>query len=707
MAAAILALPLATYAQNTTSWTGGATGDWSTPGNWSEGAPTSSTVFTLIDGATTVQIDGTTAAANVFRLGTEPAGGTSPQTFLSIINGGTLVTGDAYLANYSNLPGGHAEVTLSGAGSSWTATQLFIANGSSAANPGTGIVTVNNGATLNVTGNSIDIATHQGRSGSLNLDHATLNGGEYTTLNVGRAGDGAFNITGGSHATLYALYISSNLGSTATTPGSGAVTIDASNVTITGFANMASSTTQAEGNTSLEIVNGSVVNIEGANGLWVGSNSSFTDLNKARVTLSGAGTELNLTRFDQTQQATLPAVLNLARGIVEVSEGAVLRGNLQVGNGPAFNHPINPASSRPRDNAILTISGNGSLAHNQTEVMEVGRLGEGRLVVADRGTLRVGATGEGYLAIGMQSTSSSGWAPANPPGIGILQIGDGGSAGTLEAYEIQGGGTRNLGQGQGKLGHLTSDYAGGDATVRFNHNEEGYLFGVRMTQGGNANSTGTFRVEHIGTGTTTLTANHSYQSGTFVHAGTLLIEGEAEYLTDQYGTFLVRSGTGAGIVQVGSEGRLGGSGDIGGATTISGTLLAGTDTGSLHFLSDLTLEEEAVLHIGLNGPVADFDAIKVDGNLSIAGSVMIDLQEGFSETQTFTLQLFDHLSDPDLDYTLTFQWTETGWDVTQTGLGGQQLDVAVVPEPGTVGLLTVFGLGVLGWRRMRRGRAIR
>ncbi|MEH6676184.1 autotransporter-associated beta strand repeat-containing protein, partial [Phenylobacterium sp.] len=176
-----------------------------------------------------------------------------------------------------------------------------------------------------------------------------------------------------------------------------------------------------------------------------------------------------------------------------------------------------------------TVTGSGS-SWALSGSLIVGYQGSGALIVTDNGVVDLGL---GLVAVAYDAGSS-----------GVVSIGgaaDGAAAGagTLEAGEVR--------------------FGAGSASLVFNHTETDYVFAPLITGSG--------RVSHLA-GTTILTADNAWTGPTYVHGGTLVIEGA--------------SNQGAGAFQVGQV-----SGDDGalilrgGGTIDSGNVTLGFEAGSV------------------------------------------------------------------------------------------------------------------------------
>jgi len=639
-AGGIFSLPSLQAADNL--WTNAGSGYWDIGENWSEGLPVATSgnpVFINNGGTAVIRQAGTTISPNVMNVGSNGTG------TLQITAGATFESRNALIGSTSTTTG-TGTVSLSGAGASWTidgvSSYLNLARYG-----GSATMTVSDGAALTTSRGAY--LSQSGGVSSLTIDNATWNASGSGNVWIGGAGQGTVTLQNGATATAFSINVNSQYGLDPTS-GSGSLVVNNSALTTESSLNVSSGTSTTPGLAKLEVRNGGTVSV----GQTMGISGTLR-----------ANTEVLVTGEDS--RLTVASAFNAQKGTLTISDGG------KVGSGAKAS--IGAFSG---DDFIATVTGEGSELKGATGV-DVGVIGTGVLIVADGGKVISGSDGTADLRVGTYAGSASTWVPNPPKGNGTLQIGNGGRAGLIEAGIIYGGGSG-------------SD-SGGAATLIFNHNESAYTLANKLAYGGNASKPGTFRVEHNGPGTTILTANNSYNSGTFVNDGTLLVNGGAEYLTDEWGSFLIASATGTGEVTVAASGRFGGSGDIGGATTVAGTLLAGTRTGSLNFLDDLTLEENSVLRLELGG--TGFESIHVAGELSLSGRVEVVLLNGFAP-EDYTFDVFDHDT---LSYSLRLTLNDGVYDIQQFGDFTLSASVSAIPEPSTLGLLVLALGGIAAWRR--------
>jgi len=189
--------------------------------------------------------------------------------------------------------------------------------------------------------------------------------------------------------------------------------------------------------------------------------------------------------------------------------------------------------------------------------------------------------------------------------------------------------------------------------------------------------------------TWTLNGNNTYTGATILDAGTLVINGDQTAAT--------------GVVTVKNTATLGGSGIVGGITTVNtgGTLSPGNSPGTLTFNQNLTLAGGT----GAAGATAIFqagDLVSVVGILTLNTDWNLTLLDGFQNGGSTTL--FTYGTAGALDLTPDFDITGLGFTpsgpLTLTNTGSAiVLNGVSIPEPATLGLLAIGGLMMLPRRR--------
>ncbi|MFU8832947.1 MAG: hypothetical protein ACNA7J_12455, partial [Wenzhouxiangella sp.] len=372
--------------------------------------------------------------------------------------------------------------------------------------------------------------------------------------------------------------------------------------------------------------------------------------------------------------------------------GSFGSGNLTVANGAQTRHTGARFATFPGSTGSLLVTGAGSAWNNRGGAV-IGYSGTATILVEDGGLI---SNDGGYLGVepGGQGSAvitgeGSRWIIQelfNPqPNFRIGGEGSGtvtltnGAEMSVEALLVlaegsSGDGTLNIGTGDvpGRLAAAELFGGDGNATLNFNHSDPGFHF----TSDGTVDGTpvlvsGSTAVNHIGSGTTVLAADHTYSDLTRIDNGTLVLTGSLSSRT------LVNSG-----------GRLSGDGSAQGITVFDGGRLApGNPVGTIQ-TTLLSLSEEALLEMDLAEPGVVGggvnDLIEIDGNLVLDGTVQINPQPGFAEGTytliTYSLQMLDRglliAPDPRFDARI---------DVSQPGQ--VNLVVEAVREPPTISLV--------------------
>ena len=275
-------------------------------------------------------------------------------------------------------------------------------------------------------------------------------------------------------------------------------------------------------------------------------------------------------------------------------------------------------------------------------------------------------TGAGKLTL----TGSANTYLGTTVSAGTLQIGDGGTTGSLGTTGVTNNGS-----------------------LIFNRSD--------ATSVGNAIS-GSGSLVQLGTGTLALTGASTYTGATTVSAGTLLLNGSL----------------GNTAVSVGNSATLGGSGTIGTGTaslTVAngGTLAPGNSPGTVVVNGSTTLDSGSIYAYQYTGGGTAADLVDVNGALTITAGAILTLQDlgTYTVGDKFTLFAYDSLVGAgtfagyadDQSYTVNGgEWFFNYNDDTaglNGGSGAGYVTITAVPEPAA---MLLGSLGILAILRRRR-----
>lgn len=582
---------------------------------------------------------------------------------LTISGGGTVDTSGG--AGMGDIVHGPGVVLVTGAGSWWKSYNFFqMGAGSSVTLTAGGKLSANSmnvmDGTLDVTaGGVLDAVGFSQKAGTtVNLTGTGSRIGGNAALNEVATIDGTLNVSGG------ALFLTEDI--EVGNEGDGAVTVrDAG----TRFGSVGTDIRIMAG-TSLDVGQGAEVK---SRFLTLGQSGGSSDA--AHVTVdTGATLEV---------QDELNIGYGSAQSFLAVQGGGYLKADTAV-----FVAPVLAAGH-------LLVTGAGSQADVAGFGIGVEAQATGHVVVYDGARVNIAGgsiirqgyfdvTGSGSQVVSTANLELAGFSAASSSlnlseggtmsmGVvtltrGTLNLGTGGAAGTLTGAVVQGNGTAN-------------------SLVNFNHTDA-MVFGSALQ--------GEMTVTKAGVGALTITGANLNTGVTLINAGTLLAHN------------LAGSALGTSVVTVGAGATLGGTGFLGGATTVAaGAHLApGHSLGTLTFDNGLTLASGALLDFELG---ATSDLLRITGgNFHVADA-----------TFNFTT-IFGYVPG---DYTL-IDWTgataggftlaDFGIDAVNTGtvadyllwIDGSKLmltaSAAAIPEPSTYAVLAgMLALGMCGWRRWR------
>jgi fibronectin-binding autotransporter adhesin len=259
---------------------------------------------------------------------------------------------------------------------------------------------------------------------------------------------------------------------------------------------------------------------------------------------------------------------------------------------------------------------------------------------------------------------------------GTLVLGDGGASGTAGAGDIE------LLAVTARLGFNRSDSLTVDNLI-----------------------SGSGSVVQLGSGTTDLTVANTYTGGTTIQNGILKVSN------------LTGSGTGSGTVTVKSGGRLSGTGIITGNITIEtdGILAPGSSFGTLSGVN-LSLQDGAKLQWELSGNATEYgngqyDKLVLSGGLEADDKAEFDfLGTGYwsGSPTVYTLIQFAGTTTVNAE-TFTIRENSLAPGLSSGGfavvynndLDMNELQLTVIPEPASLGLLGAVAVAAILRRRIR------
>ncbi|SEG66025.1 autotransporter outer membrane beta-barrel domain-containing protein [Bosea lathyri] len=473
---------------------------------------------------------------------------------LRILDGGT-VTNNGTLS----LTGANAGLIISGIGSGLTTGANLGAIGSAA-----GVtMTVEKGGTFQNTTGNINIANVAGTNATLNVIGA---GSEFRTQSAISSlhGNATYNIIDGG-AIIHGGQIA--MGASIAGAGSGSATI-----LISGAGSRWQSGAGYFGEVSLRILDG---------GVMQNGNMSIGHLGgkTSNILISGAGS------------------LHAVNGLVFGTNGT---GIITVAEGGTFSF-VAVAPSR-----VLTINKGGTINIGGAvgeAATGAGHLGVSSIVFAGgTGSLNFNHTDSGYLFD--QAMTGDGVVNHTGPGTTILTGNSSYSGGTTISA-----GTLQLGNG-GSSGSITGN-AINNGVLAFNRSDA-------MTFAGSISGSGA--VTQTGVGTTTLTATNTYTGATTIQAGTLALTGAGSIAASSgvrnNGTFDISATTAGASIRT-----LSGRGVVDtGAQTLTLTAAADTFDGTFQGTGGLTLSSGAETLTGNSSGFSGATTVQA-GRLSVNGSL--------------------------------------------------------------------------------------
>jgi outer membrane autotransporter protein len=394
------------------TWTGATSNDWTVGSNWSSGTVpvAGGNVIINTDSNPVLGVSGpATAATGNFNIG---SAGTDS---LTIENGSTLTSSGATL-NIGNTTTGTATVTVTGAGSQWTAGALTVGE------DGKGILNIENGATVTIT-TTFRLGPTVG-TGTLNVSDGTLETGRIT---IGTKSQANFD-----NAILRAL--STNA---AWISGAGTLNIAAGGLTIdtNGFAVGTASGFQGVG--GLTKIGADTLTLSGDN-----TYTGETLIQAGTLALKGAGSISSSSRVVADSTFDISGLTGAGTSIQSLAGGGAVNLGAET---------LTLANANDLFSGIISGTG-GLIVSDGTETLSGANNYTGGTTVTD-GTLRAGAAGA-FSANSAYVADAGGTLDLN----GFNQT----------MASLSNAGTVRMGSAPGTVLTVTGNYVGNGGTLLFN-----------------------------------------------------------------------------------------------------------------------------------------------------------------------------------------------------------------------------------------------
>ncbi len=576
------------------------------------------------------------------------------------ITGGSDVLGNYSYIGYGS--GSTGEVTVDGIGSTWTTSEyLYIGRSGS--------------GSLNITGGGVvsngigNIGENAGSTGTVTVDGSGSTWRNNGSLKVGDGGNGTLNITDGGTLINGHGYIGHNSGST------GEVAVDGVGSMWTNRGNL---NVGWHGNGTLNITDGAAVSVS------YSCTISYYPGSTGEVTVDGASSTLAINGGLVVGDKTGNGTVNITDG------GAISSGFSFIGfeSNSTGAVAVDGAGSTWTNRGFLTVSHSGSGTLNITNGGAVsngiGYIGE-----------NAGSTGTVTVDDNDSTWTSNGSLHVGRYGSGTLNITDGGVVSNGIGY---------IGENAGSTGTVTVDDAGSTWTNSGSLTVGRYGNGTLNITDGGAVSSGSYGWIGVASGSTgevmvdgagsTLTYRYELEVGRRGGSGTLNITDGGAVSSD--GGYIGYYSSSTGQVTVDGAGSVwANNGWLRIGAWGNGTLNI-TGGGLVSVAGGLTIEHYADSDSFINMASGGMLALFGDADDSLVD--FLELVDGTDAIRYWDDSILDWADITGAtygdDYTLSY--------LTEGDLDGYTvLTVGVVPEPGTITLLSMGVLGLLLFFRRR------
>ncbi|MER9328684.1 autotransporter domain-containing protein [Mesorhizobium sp. M0488] len=647
-----LGQPIAAKAAET--WTGAASTNWFTAGNWSPATVPTSSDDVILDPTFPhpAVIDAANAVAQRLFIGTIASYSGS----LTITNGGTLADTAGFLGYASDASG---EVSVVRPSSLWSnSSDLFLALG----NNSNGTLTISNGGAVSDTGGHVGYGYGTGTVTVDGFGSTWTNSGD---LYIAEFGDGTLDITNGGAVNNATGTIGWHAGS------NGAVTVDGGSST---WLNTGSLTIGSSGVGALTVSSGGKVSSDSAYiGLYSGSTGSAT-IDDATWTNNGTlyvghdgdgaleikngGVASNADAIvgystDSTGKVTVDGAGSTWTNSGNLSVGLDGTGTLMISSSGKVSNASGYVGALAGSTGIVIVD-NSTWTNSGSLI--VGDFGNGALHILQGGVVSNswGAIGAKAGSTGMVFVDGAGSTWTNSSNLGVGDLGDGtlsitnggvvsndwgyisNTAGSTGAVTVDGTGSKwtnngNLYVGRASKGTLTVSNGGKVS------NDSGYLgydagsIGTaEINSAGSWTNSGNLVVGYGGSGMLTISSGGAVSNASGYVA--LEIGSSSGVSVDGQGSTWTNSGDlfvgfkGAGALQITNKGQvLNQAAMLGEFDTATATVTVDGPGSSWSTDDGLTVGSSGHATLSItNGGSADADSVFVGGGATGAGAVTVD-----------------------------------------------------------------------------------